>query len=158
MLKSLSSRVFFHNPASTTRSLCRSNLTTSSKRRFHYYHHRRAVARRRPPFTTRCTVFVTSFRSFSSQSSIKPTPASSAHSDYNFHDMALPSAQERLSSFRALMTKLKVDCFIASTNDAHQSEYVCNRDKRLGFLSGFTGSAGTIVVTQKEALLWTDGL
>jgi len=71
--------------------------------------------------------------------------------------MALPSLQERLSSFRALLTKHKVDCFIASTNDAHQSEYVCSRDKRLGFLSGFTGSAGTVVVTQKEALLWTDG-
>jgi Xaa-Pro aminopeptidase len=38
-----------------------------------------------------------------------------------------------------------------------QSEYVAQCDKRRAFLSGFTGSAGTAVVTQEKALLWTDG-
>ena len=84
-------------------------------------------------------------------------PASFTHPEYNFSAMTLPSAQERLSSFREQLKLNNIDCFIQSTCDAHQSEYVCNRDKRLGYLSCFTGSAGTIVITQKEALLWTDG-
>jgi len=71
--------------------------------------------------------------------------------------MSLPSPPQRLAAFREQLTKSNIDCFIQSTADAHQSEYVCDRDKRIAFLSAFTGSAGTIVVTQKEALLWTDG-
>lgn len=38
-----------------------------------------------------------------------------------------------------------------------QSEYLASRDRRREFITGFTGSAGTAVITQKEALLWTDG-
>jgi len=38
-----------------------------------------------------------------------------------------------------------------------QSEYVAKRDKRRAFISGFTGSAGTAVITLEQALLWTDG-
>jgi Xaa-Pro aminopeptidase len=38
-----------------------------------------------------------------------------------------------------------------------QSEYVADSEKRIAFLSSFTGSAGTIVVTLDHALLWTDG-
>lgn len=38
-----------------------------------------------------------------------------------------------------------------------QSEYISNHDKRRDFLTGFTGSAGTAIVTNNEALLWTDG-
>ena len=90
-------------------------------------------------------------------SSLGQYPASFKHQEYNFLDMSLPSAQERLQSFREQLKVNKIDCFIQGTGDAHQSEYVCNRDKRLGYLSCFTGSAGTIVVTEKEALLWTDG-
>ena len=41
--------------------------------------------------------------------------------------------------------------------DAHQSEYVPERDKRIAFLANFTGSAGEVVVTAEQALLWTDG-
>ena len=47
--------------------------------------------------------------------------------------MSLPSAQQRLSSFRDELKLNNIDCFIQSTNDAHQSEYVCNRDKRLEY-------------------------
>eukprot|EP00485_Elphidium_margaritaceum_P000307 CAMPEP_0202697452 /NCGR_PEP_ID=MMETSP1385-20130828/10782_1 /ASSEMBLY_ACC=CAM_ASM_000861 /TAXON_ID=933848 /ORGANISM="Elphidium margaritaceum" /LENGTH=614 /DNA_ID=CAMNT_0049353915 /DNA_START=164 /DNA_END=2005 /DNA_ORIENTATION=+ len=71
--------------------------------------------------------------------------------------MSLPSFQQRLASFREQLKAQNIACFIQSTADAHQSEYVCNRDKRMGFLSGFTGSAGTIVVTPTDAKLWTDG-
>lgn len=38
-----------------------------------------------------------------------------------------------------------------------QSEYIANCDKRRAFISGFTGSAGTAVVTHDKAALWTDG-
>ena len=37
------------------------------------------------------------------------------------------------------------------------SEYISNNDKRLEFISGFTGSNGEGVITQKHAFLWTDG-
>lgn len=38
-----------------------------------------------------------------------------------------------------------------------QNEYIADCDRRRGFISGFTGSAGTAVVTETEACLWTDG-
>eukprot|EP00494_Astrolonche_serrata_P028473 UN28740 len=41
--------------------------------------------------------------------------------------------------------------------DAHSSEYIAEHDKRVEFLSGFSGSAAEILVTEKDALLWTDG-
>lgn len=45
---------------------------------------------------------------------------------------------------------------VKPSEDAHGSEYVCECDMRRGWLSGFTGSAGTAVVTKTQALLWTD--
>lgn len=47
--------------------------------------------------------------------------------------------------------------YIVPSDDSHQSEYIAPRDRRRQFISGFTGSAGTVVVTETEALLWTDG-
>lgn len=47
--------------------------------------------------------------------------------------------------------------YIIPSDDAHQSEYLASRDERRAFITGFDGSAGTAVVTQNEALLWTDG-
>jgi len=49
-----------------------------------------------------------------------------------------------------------LDAYIIPSNDPHQSEYVANYWKLRAWLSGFTGSAGTIVVTPKNAGLWTD--
>lgn len=46
---------------------------------------------------------------------------------------------------------------VVPTADAHGSEYIAACDARRSFLSNFTGSAGTAVVTLKEAALWTDG-
>ena len=40
--------------------------------------------------------------------------------------------------------------------DAHASEYVCSADERRSFLTGFSGSAGSALVTAEKALLWTD--
>ncbi|XP_044267997.1 xaa-Pro aminopeptidase 1 [Tribolium madens] len=50
-----------------------------------------------------------------------------------------------------------INAYIIPSNDAHNSEYLADCDMYRGFISGFTGSAGTAIVTEKEALLWTDG-
>lgn len=55
------------------------------------------------------------------------------------------------------MKEKKIDAFIIPSFDAHQSEYVPEHWRARQWISGFTGSAGTVVVTQKEAGLWTDG-
>ena len=50
-----------------------------------------------------------------------------------------------------------IDIYVVPTDDFHQSEYVGEHFKCRAFISGFTGSAGTILVTQDFAGLWTDG-
>uniref|UniRef100_A0A8D8VMY0 Xaa-Pro aminopeptidase 1 n=1 Tax=Cacopsylla melanoneura TaxID=428564 RepID=A0A8D8VMY0_9HEMI len=50
-----------------------------------------------------------------------------------------------------------IQAYIVTSTDAHTSEYLAEADKRRAFVSGFTGSAGTAVVTLDKALLWTDG-
>lgn len=67
------------------------------------------------------------------------------------------SASERLSSLRSLMSAARLAAYIIPTSDPHNSEYVCNAHKRREFISSFTGSSGTAVVTQSDARLWTDG-
>uniref|UniRef100_A0A0E0J2Q5 Aminopeptidase P N-terminal domain-containing protein n=1 Tax=Oryza nivara TaxID=4536 RepID=A0A0E0J2Q5_ORYNI len=67
-----------------------------------------------------------------------------------------------LDELRALMAAHSppLHALVVPSDDAHQSEYVAERDKRLQFISGFTGiarSAGLALITMKEALLWTDG-
>jgi Xaa-Pro aminopeptidase len=63
----------------------------------------------------------------------------------------------RVNALRAEMKKNKIDCYIIPSFDAHQSEYVANHWKCREWISGFNGSAGTVVVTQDKAMLWTDG-
>ncbi|KQJ88315.1 probable Xaa-Pro aminopeptidase P [Brachypodium distachyon] len=66
---------------------------------------------------------------------------------------------QHLDELRALMAAHSppIHALIVPSEDAHQSEYVSERDKRRQFISGFTGSAGLALITTKEALLWTDG-
>ena len=47
--------------------------------------------------------------------------------------------------------------YIVPSCDAHNSEYIAACDERRAFISGFNGSAGTAIITSKDALLWTDG-
>ena len=63
---------------------------------------------------------------------------------------------KRLEQLRSLMKDRKIDAYIVATSDPHQSEYLADHYKTREFISGFTGSAGTAVITQKEARLWTD--
>lgn len=64
---------------------------------------------------------------------------------------------ERLKALRKKMKEAGIDLYIVPTDDFHLSEYVGDHFKCRAYLTGFTGSAGTAVVTQKEACLWTDG-
>lgn len=66
-------------------------------------------------------------------------------------------AKERITALRALLKKEGIDFYIVPTADFHSSEYVGDYFKMRSFLSGFTGSAGTLVVSENEAGLWTDG-
>lgn len=62
-----------------------------------------------------------------------------------------------LSELRSLMHEHGIAALVVGTEDAHNSEYVAECDARRAFVSGFTGSAGTALVTLDSALLWTDG-
>ncbi|GHV50184.1 Xaa-Pro aminopeptidase [Bacteroidia bacterium] len=62
----------------------------------------------------------------------------------------------RIEALRALMAQRKVSAYIIPSSDAHLSEYVPGRWKARQWISGFTGSAGTVVVTASKAGLWTD--
>ncbi len=64
---------------------------------------------------------------------------------------------ERLKALRTLMEQKGIDAYVVPTADFHQSEYVGDHFKARAFITGFTGSAGTAVITKTEARLWTDG-
>ena len=64
---------------------------------------------------------------------------------------------ERLSKLRALMSDRGITAYIEPTSDPHQSEYVADHYKGRTWISGFTGSAGIVVITMEDAILWTDG-
>ncbi len=64
---------------------------------------------------------------------------------------------ERIAALRALMGERGYDVYMVPTDDCHQSEYVGEHFKARKFITGFTGSAGTAVITKTEAGLWTDG-
>ena len=65
--------------------------------------------------------------------------------------------QERLGRLRGLMADRGMDAYLVPTADFHGSEYVGEHFKCRSFLTGFTGSAGTLVVTADDAALWVDG-
>lgn len=67
------------------------------------------------------------------------------------------TVQEKVSALRHLMKRERIDAYIVPTADYHQSEYVGEHFKARAYLTGFTGSAGTAVITETEACLWTDG-
>lgn len=64
---------------------------------------------------------------------------------------------ERLQALREEMTKRNLAAYIVPTEDFHGSEYVGAYFKAREYLSGFTGSAGTLLVLRESAALWTDG-
>lgn len=63
----------------------------------------------------------------------------------------------RLAALRGLMKEHRIDAYLVPTDDFHCSEYVGEYFKCRKFITGFTGSAGTALITQDMAGLWTDG-
>lgn len=65
--------------------------------------------------------------------------------------------REQILALRREMSKRGIFAYLVLTEDFHGSEYVGAFFKSREYLSGFTGSAGTLVVTENDAALWTDG-
>lgn len=65
--------------------------------------------------------------------------------------------RDRLKRLRRQMARHHVDAYLVPSADPHQSEHVADCWKRREWISGFTGSAGDVVVTRRQAALWTDG-
>lgn len=71
----------------------------------------------------------------------------------------------KLAKLRELMANIPVggiaekglQALIVGSEDAHLSEYIMEHDMRRHYISGFQGSAGTVIITPEQALLWTDG-
>ncbi|XP_051123417.1 aminopeptidase P2 [Andrographis paniculata] len=73
-----------------------------------------------------------------------------------------PGASEpddKLVALRELFStpNVNIDAYIVPSQDAHQSEFIADCYQRRAYISGFTGSAGTAVITKDKAALWTDG-
>ncbi|XP_075752724.1 xaa-Pro aminopeptidase 2 [Pelodiscus sinensis] len=90
-------------------------------------------------------------------------PSSSARSDIRnctttppFLPPTVTDTSGRLSALRQRMQSYNVSAYIVPATDAHMNEYIAERDARLAWITGFTGSAGTGVVTLHKAALWTD--
>lgn len=67
------------------------------------------------------------------------------------------NVNERIAALRSLMKEKNIDAYLIPSADNHQSEYVGDHFKSRAFISGFTGSAGTVIVTMSESGLWADG-
>lgn len=65
--------------------------------------------------------------------------------------------KQRIEKIRDLMKEKNIYAYIVPSSDYHQSEYVGEYFKAREFMSGFTGSAGTLIVSMDEVGLWTDG-
>ena len=63
----------------------------------------------------------------------------------------------RIAALRKRMAERGMDAYLIPTADFHGSEYVDGYFKAREYMTGFTGSAGTAVITMDEAGVWTDG-
>ena len=67
------------------------------------------------------------------------------------------TVKERIAALRARMKETGIDAYLIPTDDFHGSEYVGEYFKCRKYITGFTGSAGTALIMQDMAGLWTDG-
>ncbi len=67
------------------------------------------------------------------------------------------TVKEKVASLREEMKKNNIEAFIVYSADPHMSEYLPDEWQERTWISGFTGSAGFVVVTMDKAGLWTDG-
>ncbi|KAF6091819.1 X-prolyl aminopeptidase 2 [Phyllostomus discolor] len=74
----------------------------------------------------------------------------------HFLPVTVVNTTEQLIALRQQMRTNNLSAYIIPNTDAHMSEYIGEHDKRLRWITGFTGSSGTAVVTMRKAGLWTD--
>ena len=67
------------------------------------------------------------------------------------------SVNERIKKLREVMKKNNIDIFFTCTSDFHNSEYIQDYFREVYYITGFSGSNGSVVITEKEAYLYTDG-
>ncbi|MGL4773116.1 MAG: aminopeptidase P family protein [Clostridium sp.] len=67
------------------------------------------------------------------------------------------TVREKIEKLRVEMKKDGINYYIISSADAHQSEYVADYYRGRAYISGFTGSAGTVLIGLDKGILWTDG-
>ena len=67
------------------------------------------------------------------------------------------TSSEKITALRQKMSENNIDAFIVYSADPHMSEYLPAEWQERTWLSGFTGSAGFVVITKDKAGLWTDG-
>ena len=65
--------------------------------------------------------------------------------------------KREILELQRLIKEKSIEIYLVPTSDFHQSEYISGYFKEREYLSGFTGSAGTLIVTPEDAFLWTDG-
>ncbi|NLY08423.1 MAG: aminopeptidase P family protein [Tissierellia bacterium] len=65
--------------------------------------------------------------------------------------------ENNLLKLRQLMNEHRIDAYIVGTHDPHNTEYLSDYYKSREWITGFTGSQGIAIITQKDAFLWTDG-
>ena len=66
------------------------------------------------------------------------------------------TVNEKIYALRKVMKENDLDAYIINGTDPHQSEYVSECWQTRAFISGFTGSAGTVIITQYDAYIWVD--
>ncbi len=66
------------------------------------------------------------------------------------------TTNEKITRVREEMSVAGMDAYIIPITDPHQGEYMPERHRVIAWLTGFTGSAGTVVITNDFAGLWTD--
>lgn len=73
-----------------------------------------------------------------------------------YRTLKIMHCNQQIDRLRQEMLREGLDAWLVTSSDPHQSEYVCAHWQIRAWLSGFKGSAGTLVVTQEQAVLWTD--
>ncbi|XP_055632957.1 xaa-Pro aminopeptidase ApepP-like [Toxorhynchites rutilus septentrionalis] len=81
--------------------------------------------------------------------------ALNGYDEYMFDDTP-KTMEEILTEIRSLLQSHSLAAYIVPSVDAHNSEYISGHDRRLEYVTNFTGSAGTAIITLNAGLLWTD--
>ena len=74
----------------------------------------------------------------------------------NFTNLSKPPNSNTLKLFREKMKQFKYDAYLFVNSDPHKNEYLAEKDKKIKYLSNFSGSNALALVTQDKAILWTD--